>query len=434
MAKVKEHFIEEFGAPIYTLGQGGSGGGMQQQLISNAYPGLLDGIQPGQVFADEMTFLQPLYDCELLVNVMKGGTWTRDQLNAVSGEYWGYCVSNATRYPRARADLCDPAVQAMIDKDPSLKAKPPRCTFQDNLVNVFGTDPKTGFARNPYDNQGVQYGLVALNSGVINWTQFLDINARIGGHDPSGNIGPNRQVGDDQAVKAAYMTGRVNELAGGGNVAVPYVDARTYADGDPFLRGDPNVDVHSGFHSQILTARFQKYAPSAGNLLQVLAAASPAIPNNAFPTPATLALNDRMSILDKWLSAIAADTSNKSQAEKVAANRPKEAVDTCYAAKGGYDISAIAKVTDKAKCAQLFPEYTDPRVAAGAPLTDDVFKCQLKPIDAKDYKTAPSADQMAQLQKIFPAGVCDYSKPGVGQGAKLVTWAMYKGDGTFVGL
>jgi hypothetical protein len=41
---------------------------------------------------------------------------------------------------------------------------------------------------------------------------------------------------------------------------------------------------------------------------------------------------------------------------------------------------------------------------------------------------------MAQLQKIFPAGVCDYSKPGVGQGAKVVTWATFKGDGSFVGL
>ena len=45
-AKVKERFIEEYGVPIYTLGQGGSGGSMQQQLIANAYPGLLDAIMP----------------------------------------------------------------------------------------------------------------------------------------------------------------------------------------------------------------------------------------------------------------------------------------------------------------------------------------------------------------------------------------------------
>ena len=57
-----------------------------------------------------------------------------------------------------------------------------------------------------------------------------------------------------------------------------------------------------------------------------------------------------------------------------------------------------------------------------------------KPVTAADYKTAPTADQMAQLQKIFAKGVCDWSKPGIGQDQKLTTWAMFKGDGTYVGL
>ena len=134
------------------------------------------------------------------------------------------------------------------------------------------------------------------------------------------------------------------------------------------------------------------------------------------------------------MTAILADKSNKTQAQKVAADRPKDVVDTCYAPKGGADISAIERITDKAKCAKLFPMSSDARIVAGAPMTDDVFKCQLKPVSATDYKTAPSADQLAALKAIFPAGVCDYSKPGVGQGAKLVTWAMFKGNGEFVGL
>ncbi len=433
MAKVKERFVEAYGAPIYTMGQGGSGGGMQQQLISNAYPGLLDGIGPQSVFADEMTFLQPLYDCELLLNVFKQGTWTREQQNAVSGKYWGYCVSNGARYPRARVDGCDTAVAAMIDKDPALKAKPPRCTFQDNLANVFGTDPKTGNARNPFDNQGVQYGLKALNDGVITMAQFIDINTRIGGHDADGKIVAQRQIGDEQAVRAAYLTGRVNQT-NAGNASIPYVDTRTYIDGDPFGRGDANVDVHDAYHSMIVQARMQKYNGGTANYLSLLAANSPPITGNAFPTPAAIMTTDRLTILDKWLSAIAADTSSKTQAEKVAANRPKDAVDTCYAPKGGADISAIARITDKATCAKLFPMASDPRMVAGGPATADVFKCQLKPVDAKDYKTAPSADQLAQLQKVFPAGVCDYAKPGVGQGVKVVTWAMFRGDGTWIGL
>src|SRR5262249_16927727 len=76
-SKIKEYFIKQFGPPLFTIGHGASGGSMQQQMIANAYPGMLDGIMPARLFADTMTFLQPLYDCELLANVFKIGTWTR---------------------------------------------------------------------------------------------------------------------------------------------------------------------------------------------------------------------------------------------------------------------------------------------------------------------------------------------------------------------
>src|SRR5262249_37918509 len=44
VAKIKEHFVEEFGPPMFTIGHGASGGSMQQHMIGNNYPGLLDGI------------------------------------------------------------------------------------------------------------------------------------------------------------------------------------------------------------------------------------------------------------------------------------------------------------------------------------------------------------------------------------------------------
>jgi Tannase-like family of unknown function (DUF6351) len=55
--------------------------------------------------------------------------------------------------------------------------------------------------------------------------------------------------------------------------------------------------------------------------------------------------------------------------------------------------------------------------------------CMLKPIDAKDYKQQLSAEQLAQLARIFPEGVCDYAKAGVGQEPLAGTWAVFKGDG-----
>ena len=41
---------------------------------------------------------------------------------------------------------------------------PVEWTHWGDLVNIYGTD-ETGFARSPWDNVGVQYGLAALTSG-----------------------------------------------------------------------------------------------------------------------------------------------------------------------------------------------------------------------------------------------------------------------------
>ena len=432
--KIKEQFIKEFGVPVFTIGTGLSGGSAMTQVISNSYPGILDGIIPNWQFADNMTFLQPLYDCELLANVFKTGTWTRDQMNAVSGMYWGYCVSNATRYPQAQSDKCDQVVLTAVSKDPALAANPPRCTYQDDQLHTFGIDPATGDARNPFDNVGIQYGLVALNNGAISWDQFIDINQRIGGQDANGKITPARQVGDTQALNIAYQTGRVNEETGG-LASIPQVATREYRDGDPFGRGDANVDVHAGIHSLIVQARLQKYDGSTASMAYLLTATAPGAYNLSVPgAPLNLAALDALKGMDEWLTAIKADTSSATAAAKVVADRPKDVVDTCYPAKTGGLTTAIVKITDQTMCGQIFPTTTDPRIAAGGPMTDDVFKCTLKPVDMADYKTAPTAAQLASLKTVFPDGVCDYTKPGVGQTQKITTWASFSDDGVYAGL
>ena len=52
---------------------------------------------------------------------------------------------------------------------------------------------------------------------------------------------------------------------------------------------------------------------------------------------------------------------------------------------------------------------------AGGPLAENILKCQLKPLDPSDYPAVPSPAQLARLAAVFPTGVCDWSKPGVGQ-------------------
>jgi hypothetical protein len=73
----------------------------------------------------------------------------------------------------------------------------------------------------------------------------------------------------------------------------------------------------------------------------------------------------------------------------------------------------------------MYPVHSEPRLVAGAPLTNDVLKCQLKPIDYSEYKASFSDAQKARMAAIFPAGVCDFSKPGLGQVPLKGTYQRY---------
>ena len=64
---------------------------------------------------------------------------------------------------------------------------PVEWTHWGDLVNIYGTD-ETGFARSPWDNVGVQYGLAALKSGAITPAQFLDLNANVGSWKRSADM------------------------------------------------------------------------------------------------------------------------------------------------------------------------------------------------------------------------------------------------------
>ena len=68
---VKEHFIETYGPARYTIGWGGSGGAIQQQLIANNYPGILDGIIPAS-FPDATTSAT-VTDCRLFDTYFAAG-------------------------------------------------------------------------------------------------------------------------------------------------------------------------------------------------------------------------------------------------------------------------------------------------------------------------------------------------------------------------
>jgi len=59
-------------------------------------------------------------------------------------------------------------------------------------------------------------------------------------------------------------------------------------------------------------------------------------------------------------------------------------------------------------------------------LTSDIMKCQLKAPSRSDYTVTFSDAEWARLLAAFPAGVCDYSKPGMFQDTVRVPWQTFE--------
>ena len=71
-----------------------------------------------------------------------------------------------------------------------------------------------------------------------------------------------------------------------------------------------------------------------------------------------------------------------------------------------------------------FPQAADLRTVAGAPITSDVT-CQRRPPRPDDYRVTFTSEQWARLLEVFPDGVCDWSRRGIGQVRLAGTWQSY---------
>jgi hypothetical protein len=405
---VKERFVETVGLPKYTIGWGGSGGAMAQYTIAQNYPGLLDGIIPSATFPDAVTYFIESEDCRLVLRPYLNKTaLTEEQKRAIGGfSTWGTCDrSYANRPGRLDPKDCDADVPKELRYDPVTNPKGARCSIYDGMATIFTRDPKTGFARRPHDNVGVQYGLGALNAGVIAKDDFLDLNDKAGGYDIDTKWQAARTAGDVAAIRIAFESGQTM-MGVGGLKETPIIDARSYT--------DPTGDFHESYHSFKARARLIKANGHANN--QVMLRGQGA----SF----TRIQSEYLAQMDRWLDAIEADTSNLSRAEKIVRNKPADLVDACWT-QDGRKIAEPAVFGKDSECNRLYPPHSAPRLEAGAPLADDIWKCQLKAIDWKDYKVTFSDAEKARLQKIFADGVCDWSKPSIGAAAYKGTWQRY---------
>ena len=421
MAMVKERFIEAYGPPRYTIGWGCSGGSYQQHQIADNYPGLLDGILPGCSFPEVgFATVYSITDMRVLGNYFKNvapNTFTDAQQEAVAGVKTVKTIYTGTVYDGAMRiapdAYCPATLPADQRYDPVKNPKGVRCSVYDHTVNVFGKDPATGFALRPIDNVGVQYGLQALNAGVITADQFLTLNEKVGGYDKDARFAASRTVADLSAVKQAYQTGRLTS-GGGGLKEIPIIDHRGYSD------DAANGDIHLKYHSFSMRERLIKANGNADNQVMLHEDFRYGYYSSASPL-----LMDALKQMDLWLANVSADTSTGTKREKVIRNKPATLQEGCMT-RDSVPTKIVEKLSQTSgKCAELYPAPGSPRYIAGAPMSADVIKCQLKAPNISEYKVTFTTDQWTRLNAIFKARVCDWSKPGVEQQGLRGTWLKF---------
>jgi hypothetical protein len=451
---MKEHIVDTYGEIKFTMANGCSGGSIQQNTVSTIYPGLLDGIQPSCDYADSITTGIEVSDCVLLTNAYVTPEWAalmagltpaqvnakkaavnghRDQtgcagwsnsfgFNNKSGNYTRYTVDPVTGAISSTAS--DMVVRnncrlpAALVYDPVTNPTGTRCGDPDLAAAVWGTT--TGLpggsslrALSTNDNVGVQYGLKALLNGAITSEEFVVLNEKIGGTDADSNLVASRSAADAAALPIAYKAGIVSNGKNLGKVAI--IDSRGYDE------GPGGTDIHYNWRSFSERARLDADSGSHDNQViwrYVGFGASGLLP--AGPVQMAAVTTKSFTTLDAWLTSLMASAPKASlnaartQAQVIAA-KPAAAIDFCYLST---DFNFTTPITVKANCdadAKL-AYFSSPHQVAGGPQTENVLKCQLKPLLFTDYVGVTfSAAQQARLNAVFAGGVCDWSKPGVGQ-------------------
>ena len=476
---LKEHFIEDHGVPLYTVGVGGSGGAIQQYVYAQNHPGLIDAAIPQYSYSDMITQTVHVGDCELLEyyfdstdrfntkwqdvlnrRAVQGLNASRSPINMSAGEagqwnliyfLYGLLGLNApvpespptpaiTECRRAWFGLTplvfNPTFEDTSDIDKLAQGTDGvEWTHAGDLVNIYGVD-ETGFARTPWGNAGVQYGLQALTNGTITPAEFLDLNAQVGSWkqtadivpegfpfvgdfspatfdpwsarnislSPDGGVTPApRRSADLAAVNAAYESG----MRFDGDIDIPVIDWRHYL--------EEELDMHHSHQSFATRRRLELARGNADNQVIWFTDARPFVAFDQTP--------EAFEVIDEWMANLRANPE-----EGVAGNRPPRAVDRCFTTAGteiaaGDDVwNGILDAEPAGTCTEQFQIHRSSRIVAGGPIEGGIFQCGLKSvaqaISDGDYGSwTPSTAEQARLNEIFPDGVCDWSQDDVGRPA-----------------
>ena len=440
---MKEHIVDTYGEMKYLMGNGCSGGSIQQNTVSSIYPGLLDGIQPSCDYPDSITTGLEVVDCVLLVNFYDSADWkglqgglTQDQINAkktaINGhldhrgcQSWnnsfGFNGKPGNYVPTLVVDqntgVIAPSgaprnnclLPAALVYDPVTNPNGTRCGDADLSTAVWGTTPGippgSVRARTTFDNTGIQYGLKALLAGKISPEEFVTLNEKIGGFDADVNRTAVRSVADPDALPIAYRAGIVSSGANLGKV--PIIDSRGWDEqGIHYIWRSfserARIDGEYGDHANQVMWRY------GTGLLPATAAQVAAVTTQSFLT------------MDIWLSNLVttapkATLNDVRTHAQVVAGKPATAVDLCYLTG---DTNFTTPIFDFAVCDAdpRLQKHASPRQVAGGSIEENILKCRLKPLNPGDYAPVTfTAGQWTRLQAAFADGVCDWSRRGVGQ-------------------
>jgi hypothetical protein len=406
LVMTKEYVIDHYGTVRWTIGSGCSGGSLVQQQVANAYPGLYQGITPQCSFTDAWSSAMQYVDYDMLLRYFKdpsrwdpGTAWTPAQMSAVLDHpnignpiTFTSVIPNGGNPSRSCPGVPDEKVYA-AESNP----KGVRCTLQDYTINVVGRRPTDGFANRPFDNVGIQYGLKGLRDGLLTPAQFVDLNANLGGLDIDDNVQPKRSAADIPGLERAYRSGLVNSANNLDKVAI--ID----------LRGPDPGAFHDVYRTYALRARLLRNFGTAAN--QVLWRGQAALIGD----PGYV--DESVFAMDEWLARVDADHRAVPLPQKIIEDKPSDLADRCTDGAGTEIPSWV--------CDETVVSYGTPRFGADEPLTDDVLKCRLQPLNKDDYPVEFTKDQWARLHKAFPSGVCNYGKPGVHQHG-AVAWLSYQ--------
>lgn len=457
--RVKKQFVSLYGEPLYTVGIGGSGGGLAQYIIGQNSTGILDGLIPLYSYPDMITQTTYALDCDLLNNYFtfraknrsKWTDWRKRQL--IEG------MNALNNFPQ-RAGFLQPMNQLLAGFVPSLPQGNSECingyfglssfinnpqqgfirdffhpkvvtqtkwSYWQDLQYLLGTDDQ-GYGLSTWDNVGVQYGLKALLSKKIDIKDFLDINRKIGSWKPQSLMKPetihipfgrkiplwltlwgnqnitnisngvaSRHAGSIKAMQAAYRTGQVFI----GKVDLPIIDVRHYLEND--------LDMHhvsASFYSRLRIQ--QVYGHNEHHVIWL---------SHKEYNP----VKQAFSLMDDWLL----NKKGNSLADIINA-KPAQLADSCFDQQG----QIIAKGADVfrgkwnnseyiGKCQEIYPMYSTSRIQAGANWAGDMFKCPLitvsEALKRGVYGQLSMEKHLEQLINIFPEGVCDYQGRDMGR-------------------